>query len=258
MQCSGLIDTAAVYRNEEDIGEAISQLIRNGLVQRQDLFITTKIAPKDQGEDKAYKAVLESLRKLGPDVKYLDLVLIHWPGTQGTAVQSSINRDNRLGSWRALERLYKEHQIRSIGISNFNIQHLQNLMENCEILPHVNQVELHPLYNQSSLREYCRNHNIFVQAYSSFGEGRFLDGSINVDELRQIASMYSASVAQILLAWGMQIGCGVLPKASSKERLLENLHSINVILTDEEVNQISGLMLKYGEKKFCWDPNGVL
>ncbi|KAJ1551817.1 hypothetical protein HK096_003388 [Nowakowskiella sp. JEL0078] len=230
-----MFDTASVYRNEEEIGEVLGEFIKIGKLRREDLFITTKIGPKDQGEDKAYKAVLESLRKLGPEIGYLDLVLIHWPGTQGLKLNSPRNPENRLGSWRALEKLFNEKLALSIGVSNFNIQHLTHLLQFSQITPHVNQIELHLLYQQDEMRLFCRSQDILVQAYSLFGEGRLLDGTIVMEDLKAIATKHEREISQVLLRWALQLDCCVIPKASSKERLKENFDCFGFTLDEEKL-----------------------
>ena len=158
-----LIDTARIYRNEVEVGEGI----RESGIAREDVFITTKIPPTEQGEEKAYQAVLSSLNNLG--VSWIDLVLIHWPGSAKTALDSPANTANRQGSWNALVRLQEEGKVRLIGTSNFQIDHLETLKGP---FPAVNQVELHPFLTQEPLREYCASRGGVVQAYSSLKVGR--------------------------------------------------------------------------------------
>ncbi|KAJ3038544.1 hypothetical protein HDV00_000549 [Rhizophlyctis rosea] len=290
-----LIDTAAVYKtkvkNEEDIGAVIHELLQAGVVRREELFITTKIAPRDQGEEKAYAAALESLRKLGPSVGCtetltctlpvhnslttptttdIDLLLIHWPGTQGLPITSPQNASNRHGTYRALERLHAEQKARAIGVSNFTIPHLQSLLAVCTIPPHVNQFEFHPLLyaTQAELVAFCGRHGIQMQAYSSFGEGRLVgleEGRMVVEGVEEVLRRKGAdrgggavTRAQVLLKWGMERCGGVVPKASNRERLRENLGSVDVKLSPEELDLIDRATEGSEDVRFCWDPNAVL
>ncbi|KAF9584682.1 hypothetical protein BGW38_005579 [Lunasporangiospora selenospora] len=194
-----LIDTATVYRNEAQIGNSLKKIFENDLVPgltRQDIFLVSKLAPKDQGYDACYQAVQDSLRQL--QVDYIDLYLIHWPGTAKLKLPNAQNAINRMESWRALEDLYHAKKLRSIGVSNYTIRHLSELIERPHhshsyshssaespiatpsspartmVIPHVHQFEMHPRLFQQELVEYCQAHRIQVQAYSSLGEGRLI------------------------------------------------------------------------------------
>ncbi|KAI8997966.1 NADP-dependent oxidoreductase domain-containing protein, partial [Gaertneriomyces semiglobifer] len=253
-----LFDTAAVYRNEEGVGAALTELIQTNVVKRQDVFVTTKIAPRDQGYDKAYQAGIECIRKLGPHVEYIDLLLIHWPGTQGRKVHDPRNAANRRESWRALQKLRDEGKVKAIGVSNFEIEHLRGL-EGAGDVPIINQFELHPmnLPAQKELVDFCEANGIQCQAYSSFGEGKLLDGTYDLPELQSIATKHHATPAQILLSWAMTHGWCVIPKASTCGRLQENIRAVKLQLTNEEVATIDKLSDKREIVKFCWDPKKV-
>ncbi|KAI8802371.1 aldo-keto reductase [Cladochytrium replicatum] len=251
------IDTASVYKNEADLGFALRELLSKAKITREELFITTKIAPRDQGEEKAYKAVLDSLSRLGPDIRYLDLVLIHWPGTQGLHVESPKNIENRLGTWRALERHLREQRVRAIGVSNFTIAHLESLCKVARVIPHVNQFEMHPLLDQRDLVQYCLSNGIKVQAYSPLGEGRFVNGDVEIAELGRIAERYGVSKAQVLIRWGTAKGAAVVVKASSRERLMENFASFSIRLNEKDVGLLESAGAGMGEMRFCWDPTKV-
>ncbi|KAJ3154844.1 hypothetical protein HDU86_004544 [Geranomyces michiganensis] len=253
-----LIDTAAAYRNEEAIGGAIAELIAGGEVARKDVFITTKVSPKDHGEEKTYAAVLEAVRKLGPAVDYL--VLIHWPGTAGLKVSDPQNGPNRRGSWRALERHYAERRVRAIGVSNFLIPHLEDLAKHSSITPHVMQFEFHPaVYNESKvLLDYLHAHDIVPQAYSSFGEGALLDRArFPMPKLHIIAAARGATPAQVLLAWALLRGVGVVPKTTSVARLEENMGAIQLELGSEEISALDQAFAGCPQR-FCWDPATVV
>ncbi|KAJ3176509.1 hypothetical protein HDU87_005203 [Geranomyces variabilis] len=260
--CAGyrLIDTATAYRNEEDVGAAIAELAGNGTVSRKDLFLTTKISPKDQGEERSYAAVLTSLEKLGPSVDYLDLVLIHWPGTAGLKVSDPQNPANRRGSWRALERLYSEGRVRAIGVSNFLPHHLDDLATHSTITPHVMQFEFHPAVHTEAqpLLDYLRAHQIVPQAYSSFGEGALLDPArYPFPELHAIAAARLATPAQVLLAWALTRGVSVVPKTKSVARLAENLAAVQLELGSDEMRALDQAFAEKTER-FCWNPAVVV
>ncbi|KAJ3163011.1 hypothetical protein HDU88_006505 [Geranomyces variabilis] len=251
-----LIDTATAYRNEEDVGAAIANLVESGTVSRKELFVTTKVSPKDQGEEKSYAAVLNSLEKLGSSVEYLDLVLIHWPGTAGLKVSDPQNPANRHGSWRALERLYQDGRVRAIGVSNFLAHHLDDLALHATITPHVMQFEFHPaIYAETQpLLDYLRAHQIVPQAYSSFGEGALLDPArYPFPELYAIAAARVATPAQVLLAWALARGVSVVPKTQNVARLAENLVAVQLELGSDEMNALDHAFAGKTQR-FCWNP----
>ncbi|KAG0168009.1 hypothetical protein DFQ29_000166, partial [Apophysomyces sp. BC1021] len=228
-----LIDTATVYKNEEPIGRVLEDIFKDESlgVQRKDLFVTSKLSTKDQGYDACYKAVNNSLQRLGLD--YLDLYLIHWPGTSKTKLSDPKNRTNRAESYRALEQLYREGKVRHIGISNYTAVHLERLINTCEIIPHVHQFELHPCLYQPELLAICAQHHIQVQAYSSLGEGRLVDGSIRLEGLEQIAKRLSVTPAQVLLRWAIQHKRAIIPKSKTPERVRQNGDVFSFELSDQ-------------------------
>jgi len=246
-----LIDTAAGYRNEALVAKALEL----SKVPREKVFIQTKITPGDQGYHRAAKAIDASIKELG--TTYVDLFLIHWPGTQRLALDSPLQETNRLGTWRALEEALDVGKIRSIGVSNFQVKHLESLLRVARIPPAVNQIECHPLYHPLDIIEYCQQHNILIQAYSSLGEGNLVNGSIPLPVLDQIASKHQVPASQVLLQWGMHHGYAVLPKASSEERLISNLASQNVTLSEQDVAQLDQLATTSLARKFCWDSTDV-
>lgn len=197
------IDTAAVYQNEEGVGQAIKE----AGVPREELFITTKVWNSDQGYDSAIKAFETSLEKLGLD--YIDLYLIHWP-VKGKYKET----------WKALETLYKEKKVKAIGVSNFQIHHLEDLMKDAEIKPMVNQLELHPLLSQSELRDFCRNQEIQIEAWSPLAQGELLENAA----LKDIAQKYGKSVAQVILRWDLQNGIVTIPKS------VKNIASLKMLM----------------------------
>ncbi|MFJ7725299.1 aldo/keto reductase [Neobacillus sp. NPDC097160] len=214
------IDTAAIYGNEEGVGQAI----RESGVAREDLFITSKVWNADQGYETTLNAFETSLNKLGLD--YLDLYLIHWPG-----------KDKCKDTWKALEKLYKDGRVRSIGVSNFQIHHLEDLIGSAEIKPMVNQVEYHPHLTQKELQAFCVKEGIQLEAWSPLKQGKLLEEPVLVD----IAHKYNKSVAQVILRWDLQNGVVTIPKSIKEHRIIENADVFDFELTAEDMVQIDGL-----------------
>lgn len=228
-----LIDTASFYKNEEGVGRAI----RSSGIPREDLFITTKVWNSEQGYDSALKAFEESIERLG--LEYLDLYLVHWP-VKGKYIET----------WRALEKLYTEGKVRAIGVSNFKVHHLQDLLGHCSEKPTVNQVELHPLLSQQELRDYCQMHNIKIEAWSPLSRGRFLDEHV----LRQIGASYGKTSAQVILRWHLQNHIIPIPKSVNPARLKENAELFDFELSQEEMKIIDGLNK---DQRFGADPDHI-
>ncbi|MFD6209430.1 aldo/keto reductase [Peribacillus sp. NPDC060253] len=214
------IDTAAIYENEEGVGQAISECG----VPRDELFITSKVWNTEQGYESTLQAFDASLKRLG--LEYLDLYLIHWPG-----------KDKYLETWKALEKLYKDGKVKSIGVSNFHVHHLENLLANCEVKPVVNQIELHPLLTQVEIREYCAKHEIKVEAWSPLGRGNLLEEPT----INHIAKKHGKSSAQVLIRWHLQHDIVVIPKSITPSRIEENAEVFDFSLSLNEMNQIDAL-----------------
>lgn len=221
------IDTAAIYRNEASVGEAI---LKSG-IDRSEIFVTSKLWNKCRGYEMAFSAFERTMSKLGLD--YLDLYLIHWPAS--SAEYENWNEIN-LETWRAMCELYKAGRIKSIGVSNFMPHHLEALMK-CEIFPMVNQIEFHPGYTQWETVEYCKNHGIIVEAWSPLGSGRVLSDK----RLADIASKYGKSVAQLCIRWCLQNGTLPLPKSVNPERIKENADVFDFEISKEDMQTINGL-----------------
>jgi methylglyoxal/glyoxal reductase len=214
------IDTAAVYENEEGVGQAI----RESDVPREDLFITSKVWNTDQGYETTLKAFETSLNKLG--LQYLDLYLIHWPGV-----------DKYKETWKAIEKLYKDGRVRAIGVSNFHVHHLEDLIRDAEIKPMVNQVEFHPHLTQNELRDYCKKEGIQLEAWSPLKKGELLNDPV----LEDIAAKHNKTVAQVILRWDLQHGVVTIPKSIKEPRIIENSNVFDFELTAEEMAKIDGL-----------------
>lgn len=216
------IDTAAIYQNEEGVGQAIAE----ASVPREELFITSKVWNSNQGFDQTLAAFDETMEKLGLD--NLDLYLIHWPvPAEGKFVDT----------WKALEKLYKDGRVRAIGVSNFNIHHLEELMANTEITPMVNQVEYHPRLTQKELHAFCKQHNIQLEAWSPLMQGQLLEEPTLVE----IANRYQKSTAQVILRWDLQNEVVTIPKSVKPHRIAENADVFDFELTQEEMERINAL-----------------
>jgi diketogulonate reductase-like aldo/keto reductase len=227
-----LIDTAALYRNEASVGEAV----RQSGVRREELFVTTKLWNDDQGEESARRAFERSRRLL--DLGPVDLYLLHWPVT-----------GKRLASWKVLERLLRDGECRSIGVSNFTVAHLSELLDRSGIVPAVNQVEFSPFLFQRDLLEYCRNHGIQLEAYAPLTRGEKLADPVVV----RIAQRHGRSPAQVVLRWGLQHGVVEIPKSIHRERIVENFASLDFGLAPTEMAALDGLHAGF---RTTWDPSG--
>ncbi len=214
------IDTAAIYRNEEGVGKAI----RETGIPRDELFITTKVWNKGQGYDRTMTSFERSLDKLGLD--YVDLYLIHWP-VEGLYKET----------WKAMEKLYKEGRTKAIGVCNFNVHHLEDLMKDSEIKPMVNQIEFHPRLLQEEVRMFCEANDIQVEAWSPLMHGKLLDHP----DLIKIGRRYGKSPAQVILRWDLQHGIITIPKSVREERIYANVDLYDFQLTEEEMIKIDAL-----------------
>ncbi|MGG3804962.1 aldo/keto reductase [Metabacillus fastidiosus] len=214
------IDTAAIYKNEEGVGQAVKE----AGIPREQLFITSKVWNSDQGYESTIAAFHESLKKL--DLDYLDLYLIHWPV-----------KETYKETWKAMETLYKEGKVKAIGVSNFHIHHLEDLMEEAEIIPMVNQVEYHPRLTQKELLSFCQNNNIQLEAWSPLARGRFFDDPI----LIELSQKYEKTAAQIILRWDLQTGVVTIPKSVHEHRIIENANIFDFELSNEDIAKIDSL-----------------
>ena len=220
-----LIDTAAIYQNEESVGQAL----REAGVPREDVFVTTKLWNEFHGFDEALQAFQDSLDRLG--LEYVDLFLIHWPMPRfGKFVET----------YKALEQLYEEGRVRAIGVSNFEIEHLEQIIQSCSIVPAVNQVEIHPYLSQKELIAFCKRYDIQIQAWSPLMKGR---EALEDDTIVEIAKRHDKSPAQVILRWHLQNGVAVIPKSVTPSRIKENIQVFDFTLTKEEMAAIDALNL---------------
>jgi diketogulonate reductase-like aldo/keto reductase len=225
-----LIDTASMYENEKEIGNAI----KNSAVKRAEIFLTTKLNNTDHGYDQALKAFDTSLQLLNQD--YVDLYLIHWPIKEG-----------RIDSWKAVERIYQEGRAKAIGVANYTLPFLNELASYSNITPTVNQIEFTPWMFDKATFNYCKQSNIQLQSYSPITRGiKFTD-----ERLKGLCDKYQKTPAQIILNWNIQLGVSTIPKSSQKERLLENFDAVNFTLDAQDVE----FMNTFNEGfRICDDP----
>ncbi|MET8612467.1 aldo/keto reductase [Streptomyces misionensis] len=216
------IDTAAIYGNETGVGRALAA----AALPREELFVTTKVWNADQGYDATLRAFDASLAKLGLD--YVDLYLIHWPTPA---------RDLYRDSWRALERLAEEGRVRAAGVSNFQPDHLERLLDGATLIPAVNQIELHPGLQQAALRAFHAEHKIATEAWSPLAQGAVLDDPAITD----IAARHGKSPAQVVIRWHLQLGNIVIPKSVTPARIRENLDVFDFALSEQEMTAITAL-----------------
>ena len=218
------IDTAAIYKNEDSVGQAIKE---SG-VPREEIFLTSKVWNSDQGYESTLKAFEQSLERL--DTDYLDLYLIHWP--------KALNKE----TWRALEKLYKDGRVRAIGVSNFKEHHLEEIMEVAEIKPMVNQVEFHPQLAQPELLHFCKVNDIQVVAWGPLMQGKIFEFEL----IKELAEKYNKTIAQVALRWDIQNGVVTIPKSINPVRIKGNSEIFDFQITEEDMQRIA--MLNTGER----------
>ena len=225
-----LLDTAAAYKNEEQVGKAMA---RSG-ISRKEIFLTSKVWKTNLGYENTKKSFQESLERLQTD--YLDLFLLHWPKPDPEfADWKELDRE----SWRALEELYDEGKIRAIGISNFYADRMVDFASFNRIKPMVNQMETHIFNQQKNLKEWADKYDIRLEAWAPFGEGR--GGTFDNPVLSQIGEKHGKSAAQVMLRWNIQRGVVVIPKSTHIERMKENFAVFDFVLSEEEMTTIAAL-----------------
>ncbi|MCF6767477.1 aldo/keto reductase [Thiotrichales bacterium 19S11-10] len=257
-------DCAWIYANEKEIGQALADAIKVGDVTRDELFITSKLWNDSHGKGNVSPALDKSLSLLQLD--YLDLYLIHWPvsfvsGVEFPKSQNEIISNNfprLLETWAEMEYCVDQGKIRSIGVSNFSISKLERLLINANIIPVINQVELHPYLQQNDLLDYCAQHNILLTAYSPLGsQGRNVSSDhqsiLAQPIMKEISQKHNITEAQVLLAWAINRGTIVIPKSVNAKRLEENYHAQFISLDQEDMEKINALdqSLRYIDGSFC-------
>ena len=228
-----LIDTAAMYGNERDVGRAVKE----SPVSREEIFVTTKLWNSDHGYDRTLRAFDKSLQLL--DMEYIDLYLIHWP-VEGL----------RKETWRAMEKLYNDGKCRAIGVSNYTISHLTELLDCADVPPTVNQVEFSPFLYQKDLLEFCQSKDIRLEAYSPLTRTKKFNNPV----IKQMAEKYQKSPAQIMIRWALQHEVIVIPKSSHRERIRENARVFDFSISEEDMKTLNGLNQNY---HVSWDPTHV-
>jgi len=228
-----LIDTARIYGNEEGVGRAV----RESGLPRDDIFVTTKLWNSDHGYDAALRACEASLKRLG--LPHVDLYLIHWPVS-----------GSRKETWRAMEHLLKEGKARSVGVSNFMIQHIEELLVSSNVVPSVNQIELSPFLHQRELIDYCTKRGIAVEAYSPLTQGRRLGDK----RLVAVAKKYAKTVPQILIRWGLEHGLIEIPKSDREDHIRENAAVFDFEIRSEEMRFLDSMS---EDLRMSWDPTRV-
>jgi diketogulonate reductase-like aldo/keto reductase len=232
-----LLDTAALYENEADVGAAI----RESGLPREEVFVTTKLWHQNHGRAKARAAFEESLAKLGLD--YVDLYLIHWPRADSP--------EDRIGSWQALEELRSEGRCRAVGVSNYTERHLDEIAAHSKLVPAVNQIEFHPFIYDPEILRFCATRGIRVEAYTPLTRG----GRLNDPRIGAIARAVGRSSAQVLIRWGLQHGIVEIPKSVHRERIVENSEVFDFALTSTQMTALDGL--RDQRRVTQWDPTKI-
>ena len=261
------IDCAYIYGNEAEIGQALQFVFQNNLVKREELFITSKLWNSDHAPERVEIAIRNSLTNLQLD--YLDLYLIHWPIAFKTGHEQAKISNDLLPleempietTWKAMENLKRKGLSKHIGVSNFNIPKLQNLLMNCSLKPEVNQIELHPYLQQNKLVQFCKSNEILLTAFSPLGSRHLINTETSITNEKiiiQIAKKHNCTPAQVLLSWGMNRGTSVIPKSVKPQRILENFESITINLLNDEMLEIASLdrNLRNGTGLYCVLPGG--
>lgn len=220
------IDTAKVYGNEEQVGQGIKEGLESTGLNREDIFVTSKLFFEDFGRKNVAQAYETSIQKLGLD--YLELYLVHWPGT---------NEAIMIDTWKGMEDLYKDNKVKNIGVSNFNPDHFEALLAQVSIKPVINQVEFHPYFTQEKLRKYLEAQNIYMESWSPFMNAQIL----NDETLNEIGKEVNKSAAQVIIKWNMQHNVVVIPKSVTSSRIEENIDVFDFELSAEQMKRIDDL-----------------
>ena len=226
-----LIDTAAIYMNEEAVGAAIKEAVETGLVKREELFVTTKVWVSDASYEGAKKAFERSMKKLQLD--YLDMLMLHQP------------YGDVYGAWKALVELYNEGKVKALGVANFSIGKFTEFAEIVDVKPHVNQIELHPFFAQYAAIENMKSYGCVPQAWGPLAEGKH--GIFTHPVLTEIGAKYGKMAAQVALKWNAQRGVSIIPKSVHKERMEQNIDIWDFVLSDADMKRIDALDLGHSE-----------
>jgi alcohol dehydrogenase (NADP+) len=249
------IDCAAVYQNEKEVGEALTKAFSDGLVERKDVFVTSKLWNNAHEEHQVATGLQRTLDDLNLD--YVDLYLIHWPISLKSDVMFPKGGDDYLtydqaplsGTWRGMEKLKANGKARHIGVSNFNIAKLKEILLTADVIPEMNQIELHPYLPQDELVDFCKSKGINLTAYSPLGSGDRPKGRRKEDDpvlledpiIHEIAERHSSTAAQVLISWAIHRGISVIPKSVSQKRIIQNIASIDVTLNAEDMEKIKNI-----------------
>ena len=226
-----LIDTAAIYMNEEAVGAAIKEAVETGLVKREELFVTTKVWVSDASYEGAKRAFERSMKKLQLD--YLDMLMLHQP------------YGDVYGAWKAMVELYNEGKVKALGVANFNIGKFTEFAEIVDVKPHVNQIELHPFFAQYAAIENMKSYGCVPQAWGTLAEGKH--GIFTHPVLTEIGAKYGKMAAQVALKWNAQRGVSIIPKSVHKERMEQNIDIWDFVLSNADMKQIDALDLGHSE-----------
>uniref|UniRef100_A0AC35U686 Aldo_ket_red domain-containing protein n=1 Tax=Rhabditophanes sp. KR3021 TaxID=114890 RepID=A0AC35U686_9BILA len=233
-----MFDTAKYYNNEDFLGHALKEYLPRYNLKREDIFITTKTFPdRDDTFENGKNHVLKSLKDL--QTEYIDLYLIHYPKSDFRENDDPMNAYNRKELYLALVASQKAGLIKSIGVSNYEVRHLREIPSYSDVVPAVNQLEFHPLFTRNDIREYCKQHNIFFQAFSSLA--RFHEDVIKNDVIVKMAEKYSVTVPILLLAFAVCQNVGIIPKSSSPARIKENFKVVDVKISKEDIRKLMDL-----------------
>jgi alcohol dehydrogenase (NADP+) len=253
------IDTAAIYGNETEIGEALAEIFKDGPISRKDIFVTSKLWNDAHKKEQVLPALRESLKKL--QLEYLDLYLIHWPVAHKPGIMMPGSESDYLSlqdvpiseTWRELEAAKQAGLAHHIGVSNFSIKKLEQLIASSKTKPEVNQVEMHPLLQQNELVAYCNTHSIQITAYSPLGSGdrsAAMKGEnepnlMDISEIKNIAKKHGVSAAQVLIGWHLHRDISVIPKSATKDHIIANYEAAAIALDAEDLETIAGLDQNY-------------
>ena len=244
-----LFDTASCYRNEKDIGDALQKLYIKHNISRGDIYITSKLAPKDMTYEKTLQSCTQSIADL--QCTYLDYYLIHWPGRAKLKPEDDQHISARKEVWCAMQELKSKGLVRNIGVSNFTIKHLDELLSYGGVKPMLNQVEFHVHLAQKELLQYCQLNGILLQSYSSLGTGLLLNDPV----VTEIAEKNNRTPAQILLKWVLQQGVSVIPKSTNGEHIASNFSLNDFCIEDDDMDRLFQLNI---DKHYCWDPAKIV